>query len=209
MNVISKTVLAAVISFAFGSSVFSQSFGGKGSKQFQIGIGLTEHDGWYPENAKGPKGHVDPLAGLINFQGEFGVGKYVGIGFSIGAEFSQNLSSNLGATPLLGVSYSSFWSIGVPVGGFGNFHFFQLIADKSGKEIHSDKLDIYAGLSIGSGPMFAIPKAAYPNLRSDVGFMIFGGPHAGIRFYPSSNVGFYLEVGYGKSYLNGGLAIKI
>ena len=33
-----------------------------------------------------------------------------------------------------------------------NFHFYQLIQDKSTMNIHGDKLDLYAGLAAGGGP---------------------------------------------------------
>ena len=186
----------------------SAAFSGKGSKQFLIGLGLNEHQTWYPENLKGPKGHWSPLTGALTFQGEFGVHKYVGVGFTIGVQFSRNLEESDLFSPLISNPYSQFWTIGIPVGVIGNFHFFQLIADKSGKDIHQDQLDIYAGFSLGSGPSFAIARDGYTSNGNDIGVTLFGGPHVGIRFYPKSNVGVYLEAGYGKSYLNGGLAIK-
>src|SRR5690606_374600 len=80
-----------------------------------------------------------PLTGQVNFQGEFGIHEYVGIGFTTG--FGGRSRWNYG--------YSG--EMNVPIGFVSNFHFYQLIADKSGKNIHADKLDIYFGGSLGSG----------------------------------------------------------
>lgn len=194
----------------FTSNAFSQAFGGKGSKQFLIGLGMSELRAWYPEDGSGVKGWHSPLSGTLSFQGEFGVGKYVGIGFMLGANFSSNLGNyGWGSNWILpGVNQSNFWSIGVPVSVLSNFHFLQLINDKAGKNF-AEKLDVYVGLSFGSGPSFVIPKSGYKHLGGDVGFVLFGGPHAGIRFYPGQKVGIYLEAGYGKSYLNGGICFKM
>jgi hypothetical protein len=207
--------LFVVVTLFFGSMVSAQAFSGKGLKSIQIGLGLSEHHGWYPENGKGPKGHVSPLAGNINVQLEFGIGKYVGLGGSIGFDYASNLSRNsVGfgyyGSPLLGNSYgsSSFRSFAVPITLTADFHFFQLIQDKSGKSLHADKLDIYAGLDFGSGPAFAVPKSAYKSYGSDVGYMIYGGPHVGIKYYVNEKMGVFLEIGYGKAYLNGGVNFK-
>ena len=197
------------------SVTYGQAFTGKGAKILQIGFGLSEHYGWYPENGKGPKGRVSPLSGNFHVQMEFGIGKYVSIGGSVGFDYASNLSNNsvgfgyLGS-PLLGASYggSSFRSYAIPISMTGNFHFFQLIQDKSGKALHADKLDIYASVDLGSGPAFAVPKAGFKSLGSDVGYMIFGGVHAGIKYYFNEKTGVFLEAGYGKAYLSGGLSLK-
>lgn len=193
------------------STSIAQSFGGKGSTQFTLGLGVTQHRTTFPENGKGPKGATSPIYGSLNLQLEFGIAKYVGLGVHLGGEFANNLSRNTVGFGYLGIlnaySTSSFRSVGVPVAIFSNFHFLQLIADKSGKGI-GEKMDVYAGLSVGSGPAFALAKNGYKQYGNDVGFLIYGGPHAGIRFYPKSNIGIYAELGYGKSYFNGGLSIK-
>lgn len=203
--------LILLLSIAPFTQLNAQAFGGKGSTQLTIGLGVTQHRTTYPENGKGPKGTTNPIYGSLNIQFEFGIAKYVGLGVHIGGEFANNLSrSYSGLYNLTGLninSNSAFRSIGVPVAFYGNFHFLQLISDKSGKSI-SEKLDVYAGLSIGSGPAFALAKSGYKEYKNDVGFLIYGGPHAGIRFYPKSNVGIYAELGYGKSYFNGGISFK-
>jgi len=208
-----KTVLLlclAIGMIAYTNNSSAQAFGGKGSTQFQIGLGLTQHDTWYPTNGKGPKGRAKPTSGVIQFQMEFGVHKYIGIGVNIGVEFARNYDrSGLGLVTYAYNNYSAFWSLAVPIGVHSNFHFYQLIADKSGKNMHADKLDVYAGLSLGSGPAFAITKSAYKAYGNDVGFMIYGGPHVGARFFPKEKMGFYLEAGYGKAYLNGGIVFNL
>ncbi len=209
----SITLLCIAIGMlAFTNNLKAQAFGGKGSKQFQIGIGLTQHDTWYPTNGTGPKGHVKPRAGVVQFQMEFGIHKYIGIGVNLGVSFAKNIDrSVLGIGGILFAynDYNAFWSVSIPVGVYSNFHFYQLIADKSGKNMHADKLDVYAGLSLGSGPAFAIAKKDYKAYGNDVGYMIFGGPHVGARFFPKEKMGFYLEAGYGKAYVNGGIVFNL
>lgn len=194
---------------ALSGVVRAQAFGGKGSTVLQVGLGLSEHYSWFPENGVAVKGRFSPLAGNFQFQAEFGVSSYVGIGATVGLDYADNLfGGSYAFLPGSVAGNNSFRSLAVPLGVCGNFHFFQLIADKSGKDIHADKLDIYAGLTLGSGPSFALAKPGYKHLGSEVGFMAFGGPQAGIRFYPSSNIGVYVEAGYGKAYIHGGLVVK-
>lgn len=187
----------------------AQSFGGKGHSQFTIGLGLTQQRTVFPENGKGPKGATNTFYGQLSFQFELGISKYVGLGLCVGGTYANNLSQHYGTlTGLYGVNFNSaFRSLGIPVAVFGNFHFLQLISDKSGKSI-ADKMDVYAGLSLGSGPAFALPKKDYKSYGNDVGYLIYGGPHVGIRYYPKSSFGFYAEVGYGKSLVNLGMSLK-
>jgi hypothetical protein len=92
----------------------------------------------------------------------------------------------------------------MPVGMIANFHFYQLIDDKNGKNLHADKLDIYAGMSLGSGigMMF---YADEPRLVP----VFFGGPHVGLRWYPKSRVGLNVELGYGKSIACIGVVVRL
>ncbi len=205
-----STLIIIVVAISFPLIVCAQSFSGKGAKVLTLGLGLTQHWTSYPENAKGPKGSTSPLYASLNIQMEFGIAKYVGIGGTIGFEYADNLSRNsLGVVYLNGLnigSNSSFRSLAVPIGVFGNFHFLQLIADKSGKSF-AEKMDVYAGISFGGGPAFAIAKSDVTQLGNDVGFIAFGGPHVGIRYYLTDKLGIYAELGYGKSYANGGLSV--
>jgi len=84
-----------------------------------------------------------------------------------------------------------------------------LIADKTDKNIHADKLDIYVGASIGSGIAGTFYRN-YPN--PDVTRIVpiaFGGLHAGVRYYFKPRVGINAEVGFGKSLINAGFVFKI
>lgn len=206
---------AVMVLFVAGTfTVFSQGFSGKGSKNFSIGIGLSEHFNFYAENNKGYKGRLDPTAFNVMAQMEFGIHKYVGLGFHVGFDFSPGLGgagiyTNGVVIPGNSSGYTGF---AIPVGMQGNFHFLQLIADKAGKSF-ADNLDVYAGISVGSGPAFAVAKSAYKDAphfyESEVGFLIYAGPHAGIRYFFKDNVGVYAEAGYGKSYVNGGFIFKL
>lgn len=143
------------------------------------------------------------LTGQLNFQGEFGVHDYVGIGFTTGlggrAGYSRGFYSWYGTT-----SYSSYGEVNVPVGVLANFHFYQLIADKTGKDIRADKLDVYAGVSVGSG----VAVTFYSN-TNHIYPIVFGGAHVGARYYFTDKLGANVEVGFGKSIVNGGLVFKL
>lgn len=139
-----------------------------------------------------------PVTGQINFQGEFGIHKYVGLGFTTG----------FGGRGSAGYGYSGV--VNFPIGMIANFHFYQLIADKTGKNIHADKLDIYAGANIGSGvgaTFYRDPN--FPDGRVRVFPIAFGGVQAGIRYYFKPKVGVNAEVGFGKSIVNAGFVFKL
>jgi hypothetical protein len=74
-----------------------------------------------------------------------------------------------------------------------------------GKDIHSDKLDVYAGLNLGSGvAMFT----KFTDLLKYAA-LFFAGPQVGARYFFTPNMAANLEVGYGKTWVNGGLTFKI
>ncbi len=210
-------IIMTALMLTFSSQVMAQAFGGKGSKQLLIGLGLNQHRGLFAQNGQGIKGSYSPFAGGLNVQMEFGIHDYVGLGFFTGFESFSNLRGGTFNPAYYGYGYygsSSYWGMALPIGFHANFHFLQLIADKTGKSF-ADKLDVYAGLSIGSGVMFIFPKQHlkddYPagTKLSDVGPMIFGGGHVGIRYYPFDKLGFFAEVGYGKSLVQGGISLKL
>jgi hypothetical protein len=205
--------ITLVLLFLTGTfTVFSQGFAGKGSKYFLAGIGLSEHFNIYADNNKGYSGTQGYTAFNVTAQMEFGIHQYIGLGFHVGFDAVPNLGTAYyyNGTPLIGsTAYRGF---AIPVGMQCNFHFLQLIADKSGKSF-ADKLDVYAGVSMGSGPAFAVAKKDYKdppyNYESEVGFLFYAGPHAGIRYFFKDNLGIYAEAGYGKSYVNGGFVFKL
>ena len=146
------------------------------------------------------------ITGQLNFQGEFGVHDYVGVGFTTGlggrAGYARSFGYYYG---YYGLSYGSKGSVNFPIGALANFHFYQLIADKTGKNIHADKLDIYAGVSVGTG----VSAAFYNNESTHVYPIAFGGVHVGARYYFTDKLGANLELGFGKSIVNGGIVFKL
>jgi len=180
------------------------SYGQAWEKQSKvIGLGLGASSFWHLNN-----GVTTPLTGQLNFQMEFGVHDYVGVGFQtgVGGGGPLGIGAGWGRSVFLGSSYYSGYngSFNFPVSAFANFHFYQLIADKSGKDIHSDKLDIYAGLNVGSG----IGILFYDNSTLITPLVIFG-PQVGVRYYFTEKFGVNLELGYGKSIVNGGIVFKL
>lgn len=190
----------------FASNSQAQGFGGSGSKYLQLGLGISNHYAIYSDYDRAYNNNF----GAFNLQMEFGIHKYVGLGFMIGAEVGIGNIGYYGPYAP-GLAGSPYWSFGLPVGMIGNFHFLQLISDKAGKSF-ADKLDVYAGLNIGSGVAFRNVRKKYKDdvfYDSNVGALFFIGPHAGIRFFPKENIGIYAEAGYGKSYITGGVIFKL
>ena len=128
--------------------------------------------------------------GLLSVQGEFAVHEYVGVGFITGLGFA-------------GSSFRYHNEIAIPLGVVGNFHFWQLIEKNSGKDLRGDKLDLYVGLSLGSGFATFFGEGENYNFA-----LLFIGPHVGVRYYFTDNIGVMGEFGYGKSWINAGVVIK-
>ena len=170
----------------------------KSSKVLSLGFGVSQFyhlDGYYYANNKGKfkRGYYNSTTGQFNFQGEFGIHEYVGLGFTVG----------LGGRGGWGNNYLG--EINIPMGMLANFHFYQLIDDKNSKDIHADKLDIYAGIAVGSGLAFTY----YDNTSRRVVPLAWGGPHAGIRYYFTPKVAVNAEVGFGRSLVNVGFSFKL
>lgn len=148
-------------------------------------------------------GTYAPVTGEVLVQAEFPVHKYVGVGFVAGIGGGAN-NYWYG----WGNDYKSGW-LQIPIGAVANFHFYQLIADKTSKDIHADKLDIYAGVSLGTGVgVLFLPDFGSGKSSSAAG-MVFGGPHAGIRYYFKPNIAVNGELGWGKSFAAAGLTFKL
>lgn len=93
----------------------------------------------------------------------------------------------------------------IPIGFQGNFHFYQLIDDKTSNDIHGDKLDIYAGLAIGGGPVF---WSGGQGFGSSVNAALHVGPHVGARYYLTDKLGIFAELGYGRSLAMFGIVLR-
>ena len=151
------------------------------------------YNGWY-----------SPITGEISVQGEFAVHKYVGVGFNVGL---GGRGSNYGIGS--GFYYSGFRSeFNVAFGAVGNFHFFQLIADKTGKNIHADKLDVYVGLNMGSGVAIHPANSNY-GWNTDFDALFFIGPQVGVHYYFTDKIGINGELGYGKTFASAGITFKL
>lgn len=148
------------------------------------------------------RNYYSPITGELLVQGEFGVHEYVGVGFSAGFGGRDRYR---GWGLYGGYGYYGSSEINVPVGVLANFHFYQLIADKTGSDIHADKLDIYAGVSVGSGVAIINPALSNPTILA----LAYGGPHAGIRYYFTDKIAVNGEFGYGKTFANAGIVFKL
>jgi hypothetical protein len=172
---------------------------GRDSKVLSIGLGLGNYyhlDSRYRSLGPGGndyRGYHSPYTGQFNLQMEWAVHNYVGLGFTTG----------FGGTGPLNHGYRGEFNM--PIGLVVNFHFYQLIDDKNGKDLHSDKLDIYGGLSVGSG----IAVAFYDREDARIVPLAWGGLHAGLRWYFTPRVALNAEVGFGKNVANIGFSFKL
>jgi hypothetical protein len=200
-----------------------KAFEGKGSKTLLLGLGGSNMFTIFPKSSDAYLGYDEsyfgtyrsyttPLSGGISVDGEFGVHSYVGIGFHTGVFGSRSIYSSGFFGRLVGYDYSSTYSgMYIPVGIIANFHFYQLIEDKTSKDIHGDKLDLYVGANIGSGVAIAIPTRDLKDAgyKASVGALAYGGVQFGVRYFPKPKLGIFAEVGYGKTFANGGVCFKM
>lgn len=198
-----------------------KAFEGKGSKTLLLGLGGSNMFTIFPKNSDAYLGYDDfygtrsfftPISGGISVDGEFGVHKYVGIGFHTGFFGSRSIYSSGFFGRLAGYDYSYTYSgIYIPLGLIANFHFYQLIEDKTSKDIHGDKLDLYVGANLGSGIAIAVPTRSLKDdgAKTSIGALAYGGVQFGVRYFFNPKIGVFAEVGYGKTFANGGVAFKL
>jgi hypothetical protein len=206
-----KNLSVVIISIASLNLSFGQAFDAN-TKILSLGIGGADlfH---IPGNYANPyyASYVYPTTGELTLQGEFAVYKYVGVGFTAG--FGGRASS-IGYYPGLGYRYYGgyYAEFNMPVGVIANFHFYQLIADKvsNGSHMHADKLDIYAGVNLGTG--FAL-HPGYVDVNgvrhTAIDALAFGGFQAGARYYFTEKIGVFGEFGWGKTWANIGVTFKL
>ncbi|MDI9358220.1 MAG: hypothetical protein QM528_04685 [Phycisphaerales bacterium] len=164
---------------------FSQAFT-QDARLLSLGIGGSNFS-YLPNNYARLNfpAYYNPSTGQFNLQMEFGIHKYIGVGLTTGFGFSR-------------------YEFNVPLGFIGNFHFYQLIADHSKKDIAADKLDIYVGANIGTGI-----AAQFFNRQTYASVLIYGGPQVGLRYYATDQLAINLEGGFGKSWLNAGITLNL
>jgi len=194
------TILLAALGLGVSNTANAQAFE-KGATYLNLGLGGSH---LYQINSGG---WANSINGGVSVQMEWGIHEYVGLGFTAGLTggrygwgYGYGYYGGPGYGP--GPGYGGYGILSVPVGIIANFHFYQLIEDKTSKDIHGDKVDVYAGLNVGSGIGF-VPT---PNR---VNALFFAGPQVGAKYYVTPNLGLGLEVGYGKTFINGGLTFKL
>jgi hypothetical protein len=191
-----KYLLALAIPFLFGAQNSIAQAWTKDTRVISVGIGAANyyHLGTTRATSFGPTtGFYSPVTGQLSVEGEFGVHQYVGVGFNTGFGGSG------------GRLFGSNGSINVPVGVLANFHFYQLIEDKTGKNIHAEALDIFVGASLGTG----IGAIFYGDASNQIVPLAFGGVHAGARWYFSNNIGLTGQFGFGKQLVDVGVVFKL
>lgn len=209
MRVAFRSLLVGLGFLLTTNATQAQGFGGPGSMYLQLGLGVSQHFSHYDDY----KGNYNYRYGGFYFQMEFGIHKYIGLGFGVGAETGMTNTYYYGGVYAAGYvpAGNPYRHFGVPIYFVGNFHFLQLIADKNGKDF-ADKLDVYGGLNIGGGPVFRSVREKYKNdvyYTKETGFMYFFGPHVGIRWFPKDNIALHAEAGYGKQLINMGVTFKL
>lgn len=189
-------IILAALGFGVSNRVEAQAFEKGGT---YLNLGLTGSDLFHINpNSDFYGGFYSSVVGGVTVQMEWGIHKYVGLGFTAGVQGGRRGFYGWYG-PYAGSGYGE---LAIPVGVIANFHFYQLIQDKTSKNIHGDKLDVYAGLNLGSGVSFyPTPSRVFP--------LFFVGPQVGAKYYVTPNIGLGLEVGYGKSFVNGGVTFKL
>lgn len=187
-----KVLIGLSVLLAGYSQADAQAFE-KSGKYITVDMGAASYWHLGSSVSKGPwASFYSPLVGRLGVEGEFGVHKYVGVGFTVGVAGRA------------GGYWGSSGVLDLPIGALANFHFYQLIADKVGKDIHSDKLDVYVGANVGSGAGFL-----FSGSTTTATALVFVGPHAGVRYFFTPKIAVNGEVGYGKSLVHAGITFKL
>jgi hypothetical protein len=195
-----RCLLMIVLCFVCTHS-FAQAFQKK-DILLSFGLGMT-NDLFIvgtQDNNKLPTQHVyfNVLKPQFNFKAEFAVSKYWGVGFITSVNALKNVDDY----------HTGYYSnpVNVQLGLLVNYHFYQLIADKLGRnpKLHADKWDIYTGFTIGNNLHIDRGPDGRPRYQN----YPFMGYHVGARYYINEHLSVYGELGIGQSYFNIGLAYK-
>lgn len=193
-----KYLVALILPFLFSTQSVNAQAWTKETKVISVGLAAANyyHVGSTRATLFGPtSAFYSPVTGQITVEGEFGIHQYVGVGF---------MSGFGGGVGTLG-GYGG--SLNVPVGFLANFHFYQLIGDKTGKDIYQSKLDVFVGASLGTGVGVIFYDSSL--LNDQVLPLAFGGAHVGARWYFAENMGLTGQFGFGKSLVDLGIVFKL
>ena len=195
------TIITVALVLLWGSQVQAQAFD-KDTKLYNLNLGWGDmihipfgNSNPYNTDIFGKSIKRVVPTSQLSFQAEYAVHKYVGVGFIVG----------VGGNPS-----ALFRELNIPVAAFANFHFLQFIADKKGKNLKTDKIDVYAGLVVGSG--LAIHPYGTNSLFYQTTFydaLLCIGPHVGINYYFKKNVAFNAQVGFGLNVAQAGFTFKV
>lgn len=188
-------IFLSLTSFFFFQSLNAQSFQ-KGGTYVSIGLGGSHFLNISPGNNYFA-GVYSPITGQFSVQAEWGIHKYVGLGLTTGIGGGAGIGR-------FGLFTTAAPQMNIPIGIISNFHFYQLIADKTGKDIKADKLDVYAGLNLGTGV-----GLFFPGTGVEPTALVFAGPQVGVRYFFNDKMAVNGEVGYGKTWINAGLTFKL
>lgn len=202
-------ILVLMLGLTINNEVNAQAFGGKGASHLLLGVGYNHHTTYFGNGSPTRiGGTISSSYAAFNVQYEIGVHDYVGIGIASGLEFTSNLGR---------YHYNNGWGWGnnnvyggfaIPLVFFGNFHFLQLINDKTNNNF-AEKLDVYAGLALGTGLSFATVRNSYNNVYDPAfGMQLIYGANVGIRYMFKPSFGIYAELGWGKTIAQLGVAFK-
>jgi hypothetical protein len=115
----------------------------KESKVLSLGLGASNFyhlDNRYAPGIGNRGGYHTPYSGQFNLQMEFGVHPYVGLGFTTG--FGGTRPTQLRVQWRDKHAHRVLWSTSISTNS---------LTINRARTLHADKLDIYGGLSVGSG----------------------------------------------------------
>jgi hypothetical protein len=156
---------------------------------YSVGLGGTQGIAVY--NGFSTTGDI----GLsVNVSGEYKVWKFIGVGWQTGLDVLWAYGYGYGyyGYGYAGTGGTAF--IGIPIMAKCNVH----IMDAAKVKI-ANKLDVYAGLTVGGGPL--IPTYT----GGAVAGIVHVGPQAGVHYWFNDNIAIFGEVGWGATFVNGGV----
>lgn len=130
-----KYLFALAFPFLLSTQTASAQAWSKETKVISVGLAAANY--YHVGNTLASSSFYSPVTGQLTVEGEFGIHKYVGLGF------------NSGIGGGVGNLFGYAGSLNVPLGFLANFHFYQLIGDKTGKDLYQGELDVFVGVSAG------------------------------------------------------------